>query len=140
VPAHHLNEGGLRLAAQTAAMWRNAQIIIPAIHRRRPSPIAADSVPLTIPTAFDRFLGHQTSAPPPKPRCGAHSRRSGQPCRQPAMANGRCRMHGGLSTGAPKGNRNAFKHGRYSAEAIAGRRKIRELIRAMRALARQEQV
>jgi hypothetical protein len=66
VPAHHLNEGGLRLAAQTAAMWRNAQIIIPAIHRRRPSPIAADSVPLTIPTAFDRFLGHQTSAPPPK--------------------------------------------------------------------------
>jgi hypothetical protein len=51
------------------------------------------------------------------------------------MANGRCRMHGGLSTGAPKGSRNAFKHGRYSAEAIAGRRKIRELVRAMRALA-----
>ena len=56
------------------------------------------------------------------------------------MANGRCRMHGGLSTGAPKGNRNAFKHGRYSAEAISGRRKVRELVRAMRALARQEQV
>ena len=37
------------------------------------------------------------------PRCGAHSRRSGQPCRNPVMANGkgRCRMHGGKSTGRP---------------------------------------
>jgi hypothetical protein len=56
------------------------------------------------------------------------------------MPNGRCRMHGGRSTGAPKGNRNNFRHGRYSAEAIAGCRKIRELVRAMRALARQEHV
>ena len=28
-------------------------------------------------------------------------------------------MHGGPSAGAPKGNQNAFKHGRYTAEAIA---------------------
>jgi hypothetical protein len=35
---------------------------------------------------------------------------------------------------------HALKHGGYTAEAIAGRRKIRELVRAMRALARQEQV
>jgi hypothetical protein len=39
-----------------------------------------------------------------------------------------------------EGNRNAFEHGRYTAEAIAGRGKIRELVRAMRALARQEHV
>jgi hypothetical protein len=32
------------------------------------------------------------------PRCDARTR-VGCPCRQPAMANGRCRMHGGLSTG-----------------------------------------
>ena len=32
------------------------------------------------------------------PRCGARTR-AGCCCRQPAMANGRCRMHGGLSTG-----------------------------------------
>lgn len=44
-------------------------------------------------------------------------------------------MHGGLSPGAPKGNRNALKHGRYTAEAIAARRKVAHLIRAMRALA-----
>jgi len=44
------------------------------------------------------------------------------------MPNGKCRMHGGLSTGAPKGNQNAFKHGRYSAEAIAERRWMRGLM------------
>ena len=32
------------------------------------------------------------------PRCGARTRCGGC-CRQPAMRNGRCRMHGGLSTG-----------------------------------------
>jgi hypothetical protein len=32
------------------------------------------------------------------PRCGAKSR-AGHACRQPAMANGRCRFHGGMSTG-----------------------------------------
>jgi hypothetical protein len=32
------------------------------------------------------------------PRCGAHTR-AGTPCRSPAMENGRCRLHGGLSTG-----------------------------------------
>jgi hypothetical protein len=51
------------------------------------------------------------------------------------MPNGRCRMHGGLSPGAPNGNRNAFKHGRYAAEAIASRREVAALLRAMRALA-----
>lgn len=51
------------------------------------------------------------------------------------MANGRCRMHGGKAPGAPKGNRNAFKHGRYTARAIATRREVAALIRAMRALA-----
>jgi len=43
-------------------------------------------------------------------------------------------MHGGLSTGAPKGNKNAFKHGLYTAEAIAERREMRELIREFREL------
>jgi hypothetical protein len=50
------------------------------------------------------------------------------------MPNGRCRLHGGLSPGAPKGNRNALKHGRYTAEALARRREVAALIRAMRAL------
>ncbi|MBK7284931.1 MAG: hypothetical protein IPI83_11615 [Sphingomonadales bacterium] len=50
--------------------------------------------------------------------CGAKTR-SGNPCRSPAMANGRCRMHGGSSPGAPKGNQNALKHGGRSASTLA---------------------
>jgi len=46
-------------------------------------------------------------------------------------------MHGGKATGAPKGNANAFKHGRYTAEAIAARREIADLLRAMREMATQ---
>lgn len=42
--------------------------------------------------------------------CGTKTR-SGQPCRNSAMANGRCRMHGGKSTGAPADNLNAAKPG-----------------------------
>jgi hypothetical protein len=68
------------------------------------------------------------------PRCGARTR-SGNLCQSPGTPNGRCRLHGGPSTGAPEGNRNAFKHGRYSAEAIARRREVAALLRAMRALA-----
>ena len=48
------------------------------------------------------------------------------------MKNGRCRMHGGPSPGAPKGNKNAYKGGRYAAEAIERRREISALIRAAR--------
>lgn len=42
--------------------------------------------------------------------CGAKTR-SGSPCQSKAMANGRCRMHGGKSTGAPKGNKNNLRAG-----------------------------
>lgn len=50
--------------------------------------------------------------------CGAKTR-SGNPCRNYAMANGRCRMHGGKSTGPKdktklKENKNAEKHGFFS--------------------------
>ena len=48
------------------------------------------------------------------------------------MPNGRCRMHGGPSPGAPKGNQNAYKHGRYSAQSIERRRHISLLISEMK--------
>jgi hypothetical protein len=70
------------------------------------------------------------------PRCRARTR-AGTPCQSPAMTSGRCRMHGGGSPGAPKGNRHAFRHGRYSAEAIAERRELGALLRDMKALAEQ---
>jgi uncharacterized protein YjcR len=46
-------------------------------------------------------------------------------------------MHGGKSPGAPKGNKNALKHGRYTAEALLRRRAIGSLLRAMKALERE---
>ena len=52
------------------------------------------------------------------PRCGARTRNR-KSCQAPAMPNGRCRMHGGLSPGAPKGNKNALKHGRMMGELTA---------------------
>jgi hypothetical protein len=42
-----------------------------------------------------------------------------------------CRMHGARG-GAPKGNRNAVKHGACSAEALALGRQVRALARATR--------
>ena len=34
-----------------------------------------------------------------KIKCGAYARSTGKPCQAGALRNGRCRMHGGLSTG-----------------------------------------
>jgi hypothetical protein len=67
------------------------------------------------------------------PRCGARTR-AGTPCRAPAVAGKRrCRMHGGAKgSGAPRGNRNAFKHGLYTREAIAERRVVRRPVRDAR--------
>ena len=42
----------------------------------------------------------------------------------------RCRMHGGTNLGAPKGNKNAFKHGRYSAEAMAFQKNLRLILKS----------
>ena len=63
------------------------------------------------------------------PRCGARTR-SGSPCRSPAVkGKRRCRIHGAFC-GAPKGNRNALKHGRWSRELLELRRAVRELVSA----------
>jgi len=43
-------------------------------------------------------------------------------------------MHGGKSTGAPKENKNAWKHGVYSATARAERILARQLIADARGL------
>ncbi|MGY2808683.1 HGGxSTG domain-containing protein [Bradyrhizobium sp. USDA 4506] len=62
-------------------------------------------------------------------RCGARTRCGGS-CRAPAVhGKTRCRMHGGAKgSGAPRANRNARKHGRFTREAIAERRQIRALL------------
>lgn len=66
------------------------------------------------------------------PRCGARTR-SGTPCRAPAISGAeRCRMHGGKGSGAPKGNRNALKHGLYTGAALERDRRARALLRQIR--------
>jgi hypothetical protein len=70
-------------------------------------------------------------------RCGAKNR-CGMPCRCPAMPNGRCRLHGGLSTGAktPAGieriRQSVTKHGRYSQQAREERGHYRNLLQQCR--------
>jgi glucans biosynthesis protein len=42
-------------------------------------------------------------------------------------------MHGGApGSGAPRGNKNALKHGRYTREAIEERRQVQALLRQVR--------
>ena len=82
------------------------------------------------------------------PRCGARTR-NGTPCHNAAMANGRCRLHGGKSTGprTPEGlersRRANWKHGHPSAEAIAQRKEAaaigREISLLIRLLNAEEQ-
>jgi hypothetical protein len=76
------------------------------------------------------------------PRCRAHCRTTGQPCRNPSMANGRCRMHGGGSPGAPRGEKHpAYRHGLRTKEADEARRersKVRMEIKVLRELFRRQ--
>lgn len=67
--------------------------------------------------------------------CSAKSRQNNNlPCRQPAMKNGRCRMHGCKSTG-PKSTEEKkriawahFKHGLHTKRAINERKKMRKFV------------
>jgi len=63
------------------------------------------------------------------PRCGAKTR-AGKPCQCPAMrSRSRCRLHGGLSPGAPRGAKNGnFKKGDWTAEALEERKWLRSLV------------
>ena len=82
---------------------------------------------------MNNFLHHQKLPINQALQCGAMTRR-GKPCRSLVVrGKRRCRMHGGAAgSGAPVGNKNAFRHGYYSAEAIARRRQLSELIRIAR--------
>ena len=78
--------------------------------------------------------GNPPGDPNTAPRCGARTRQ-GRKCRAPAMHNGRCRMHGGASTGprTPEGlersRRARWKHGLCSVAAKAEQRLFRQLLR-----------
>jgi hypothetical protein len=64
------------------------------------------------------------------PRCGAKTR-AGSPCRCPAIRDRkRCRLHGGHSSGAPKGRDNGnYRDGTFTAEAIQEEQWLRSMVR-----------
>ena len=127
-----------------------------ALSADRPSPAVArdrgDRAATTLPAVATPGggLGRLRHGNPPgdfrvAPRCGARTRAGGC-CRQPAMANGRCRLHGGKSTGprTPAGlaaSRAArLRHGGDAGALVALRaeaahcgRRIDRLIAARRA-------
>ena len=72
-------------------------------------------------------MGNAMQSAHAAPRCGAYARTTGKPCAAPAMANKRCRMHGGKAGRKPT-------HGRYTNAAIQQRREVRELLRELRAM------
>lgn len=99
---------------------------------------------LSEPILLEKRRGRLRNGNPPgdftkAARCGAKTRR-GTPCQCPAMRNGRCRLHGGLSTGpkTPDGieriRRAASKHGKYSKHAKAERAEYRAILLACREL------
>lgn len=55
--------------------------------------------------------------------CGAYARSTGNPCQKEPMPNGRCRLHGGLSTGRP------VTSGFYTKAAKTQRADLRNLIK-----------
>jgi hypothetical protein len=67
------------------------------------------------------------------PRCKAKSKRTGKPCRAPAVRGCRvCRMHG-AGGGAPEGKSNGnFRHGGRTREVIESSRFIRAMARVVR--------
>jgi len=66
-------------------------------------------------------------------RCRAHSKRTGQPCRAPAVKGWNvCRMHG-AGGGAPAGQANGnYRHGRRTKESMQMKAALRELLRDSR--------
>lgn len=77
------------------------------------------------------------------PRCGAKTRAE-KPCQSPAMANGRCRMHGGASTGPRTAEGLAriakarTRTGMHTREWVRLRRLLAELACAERDACRRE--
>jgi hypothetical protein len=104
-------------------------------------PISAPAAPATLPPGRRGHLknGNRPGDFLATPRCGARTRCGGA-CRQPAMPNGRCRLHGGFSTGprTPEGlarsRRARLTHGARSAPMRALLREARTHLRRSRAL------
>jgi len=84
--------------------------------------------------------GNPSGDPSKAPRCGANAKRTQLPCRSPAMPNGKCRLHGGASSGPKttegleRAKKSNWKHGRFSVSAKARRKEGAGLLREVKSL------
>jgi len=119
------SQGVIRISLQHRALQSCARANEKGVRARTAETSRAHAARPMMRTAISGGL--KTSAPP---RCGARSKRTGKPCRGAAMPNGRCKLHGGKSTGprTPEGlersRRANWKHGHFSREAKAERSAI----------------
>ena len=88
------------LVALPSIRGSTPDLVPPAGGRPDSPPAAGSPQPATAPPANRGWLRHGNRPGDflAAPRCGACTR-AGTACRQPAMKNGRCRFHGGKSTG-----------------------------------------
>lgn len=67
--------------------------------------------------------------PMPRAYCGAKTRQGGI-CKQPAMKNGRCRLHGGKSKAGKEHGR--YKYGRFTKESKEEKIRLAALLREVK--------
>jgi len=121
----HRGKGQQRITVEHVNVHPGGQAIVGAVTSRSgSSPNSKEQAGAT------RAITHEPSTPmrSPDPEWEVMPIASGAGKR-------RCRMHGGAAgSGAPIGNTNALRHGRYTKHAIARRRQLSELIRTARAI------
>ncbi|MGX0975933.1 hypothetical protein ACSSVY_001643 [Roseovarius sp. MBR-51] len=71
------------------------------------------------------------------PRCAATSKRTGQPCKGPAVKGWRvCRFHGAGGGHRAGADHPSYRHGMRAREWIEARREINDLVRETREIER----
>src|SRR5262244_1628365 len=98
--------GGYDIVARLIGQWLSERLGQPFVIENRPGAatnIATEAVVRAPPDGYTLLLIGSTNAINATfyhdRRCGARSKRTGKPCRAAAMPNGRCKVHGGKSTG-----------------------------------------
>lgn len=70
-----------------------------------------------------------------RPRCGATAKHTGQPCQKPALANGKCRYHGGATPKGKDWHKAQLANPGASIEKVS--KKLAELERRRKRIARR---
>jgi hypothetical protein len=115
----HRGKGQQRITVEHVNVHAGGQAIVGDVTSRGGSSQKSEQQ-----THATREITHEPGTPMRSPDA-----ERGQCQSPPVRGKRRCRMHG---SGAPIGNTNAFRHGHYTAEAIARRRQISELIGMLR--------